>query len=261
MIDAIVLRTVQYRDHDLIVELLTAEEGRTSAMARGAKKSRKRYGAALEIGNRVRIEFGRAGRGLRPIGTIDVLKPTKAALRDLDRFQQLCYALELGARMAPEGEPDRIGFSLLDGFLDSLEAWPATPLGLVTWELAYLAHHGYALQFWPCVRSGDAADMLSFSAGGAYARAAGTFADGLAANPEALQQLHLVLSGAEPTVGVEAHFAEIRRLLDYVWTRVTGRALRSARFLLLPAPIAANRLNETQPTESAMPTADGATTL
>ena len=65
-----------------------------------------------------------------------------------------------------------------------------------------------------------------------YREIAGTFADGLAANPEALQQLHWVLSGAEPTAGLEAHFAEIRRLLDHVWTEVTGRALRSARELL-----------------------------
>ena len=256
MIDGIVLRTVQYRDHDVIVELLTGAEGRLSAIARGAKKSRKRYGAALELGNRVRLEFGRAGKGLRSVGTIDVVKPTKAVLRDLDRFHQLSYALELTARLAPEGQPDRAGYVLLDGFLDRLDAWPATPLGLVTWEIAVLAHHGFALQFWPCVVSGERADMLSLAAGGAYGHGAGAYADGLGIDPAALEQLAVVAAGSESAEGLEAHYVEIRRALDHVWSLITGKPLRSARFLGGAEQLKPRELNENVPGASAVPTSD-----
>ena len=260
MIDGIVLRTVQYRDHDVIVELLTAEEGRLSAIARGAKKSRKRYGAALELGNRVRLEFGRSGKNLRSIGTIDVTKPSKAVRSDLDRFHQLAYALELTARLAPEGQPDRAGYELLDGFLDRLEAWPATPLGLVTWEVAVLTYHGFGVQFWPCVHSGGPAEMLSLSAGGAYARSAANYADGRPIAPRALEQLGFLANGAESAVAIEACYGEIRRALDHVWTLVTGKALKSARFLYDEARILPGELNESASRPSALPTPEDATT-
>lgn len=261
MIDGIVLRTVQYRDHDVIVELLTAEEGRLSAIARGAKKSRKRYGAALELGNRVRLEFGRGGKGLRAVGTIDVVKPTKAVLRDLDRFHQLSYALELTGRLAPEGQPDRSGYLLLDAFLDRLDAWPATPLGLVTWEIAVLAHHGFALQFWPCVCTGGGADMLSLAAGGAYGRGAGSYADGLAIDPTALHQLAQVGAGAESPIAIQTHYVEIRRALDHVWAQITGKPLRSARFLEPLNPVSTEKLNESPSPASALPTSSDVKTL
>ncbi len=261
MIAAIVLRTVQYRDHDVIVELLTGEEGRLSAIARGAKKSRKRYGAALELGNRVRLEFRRGGKGLRSVGTIDVVKPTKAVLRDLDRFQQLSYALELTARLAPEGQPDRAGYVLLDGFLDRLDAWPATPLGLVTWEVAFLAHHGFGLQFWPCVHSGGQPDMLSLAAGGAYGRGTGAYADGLGIEPAALHQLALVGAGAESAPAVEANYVEIRRALDHVWAMITGKPLRSARFLGGADQLASSVLNDNPSRASAVPNSDDVTSF
>ena len=41
------LRVVDYGDADRIVTLLTAAHGKISALAKGARSSRRRYGAAL----------------------------------------------------------------------------------------------------------------------------------------------------------------------------------------------------------------------
>ena len=46
---AIVLRVTDYGEADRIVTLLTESHGKVSALARGAKKSRKRFGAALGL--------------------------------------------------------------------------------------------------------------------------------------------------------------------------------------------------------------------
>ena len=43
----LVLRVVDYGDADRIVTLLTAAHGKISALAKGARSSRRRYGAAL----------------------------------------------------------------------------------------------------------------------------------------------------------------------------------------------------------------------
>ena len=46
--EAIVLRTYPLREADLLVTLFTRNEGRVKGVARSAKKSKKRFGGALE---------------------------------------------------------------------------------------------------------------------------------------------------------------------------------------------------------------------
>ena len=46
---AIVLRTVDYGEADRVVTLFTRDHGKLSALARGARKSVKRFGAALGL--------------------------------------------------------------------------------------------------------------------------------------------------------------------------------------------------------------------
>jgi DNA repair protein RecO (recombination protein O) len=46
--DAIVLRTYPFREADLLVTLFTREEGKIKGVARSAKKSKRRFGGALE---------------------------------------------------------------------------------------------------------------------------------------------------------------------------------------------------------------------
>ena len=46
--EAIVLRTYPLREADLLVTLFTRDEGRIKGVARSAKKSKRRFGGALE---------------------------------------------------------------------------------------------------------------------------------------------------------------------------------------------------------------------
>ena len=46
---AVLLRQVDTGESDRVVTLLTEELGKVSAIARGARKSRKRFGAALAL--------------------------------------------------------------------------------------------------------------------------------------------------------------------------------------------------------------------
>ena len=64
-IEGIVVGLVDLGEADRIVRLLTADEGRTSVLARGARGSRRRYGGVFELGARVQVERGR-GRGPLP---------------------------------------------------------------------------------------------------------------------------------------------------------------------------------------------------
>ena len=68
--EAIVLRTYTLREADLLVTLFTRAEGKVRGVARSAKKSKRRFGGALEPLTYVRafykIASGRNWRGWTP---------------------------------------------------------------------------------------------------------------------------------------------------------------------------------------------------
>ena len=68
--EAIVLRTYPLREADLLVTLFTRLEGKVRGVARSAKKSRRRFGGALEpltyVRATTRTASGRSWRGWMP---------------------------------------------------------------------------------------------------------------------------------------------------------------------------------------------------
>ncbi len=230
---ALVLRATPYRDHDLIVDLFTDRRGRVAAMARGARKSRRRFGGALEIGTRLDVELARGRGNLPTLSSCDVTGPLDAVRGDLDRFHHLAYALELGRLLTTEGEPDRRGFELLCAYIALLEAHPAAAEPLAAWELKMLAHHGYALRLDACVISGGPPDGLSLRHGGAVTRAVARSADALPVPTRVLAQLAALDDGGDARFDPRDHVG-IRGLFERLWTEICGKPLRTARFLVDP---------------------------
>ena len=64
--EAIVLRSYPLREADLLVTFFTREEGKLRGVARSAKKSRKRFGGALEPLTRVRLYYDDRDPGASP---------------------------------------------------------------------------------------------------------------------------------------------------------------------------------------------------
>lgn len=228
---ALVLRTTAFREADLIVDLLTDRRGRVGVMARGARKSRKRYGGALEVGTRLKVELSTRGRGLPTLSTCDIAAPVLHIRGDLDRFHQMAYALELARLLSTEGEADARGYDLAAGFVDHLERHGATDEALAAWELRLLAHHGYGLRLDACVLTGGAPDGLSLSHGGAVARRAVRPEDAIAVPTAVLATLAALDRGEQGRIG-PADRSGVRWLFERVWSEITGVRLRTARFLV-----------------------------
>ncbi len=228
---ALVLRTTAYRDNDLIVDLLTDGQGRVGVMARGARKSRKRYGGALELGTRLAVELSTRGRGLPSLSSCDVVAPVLHIRADLDCFHHLAYALELARLMSTEGESDPRGYALAAGYVDHLEAHGATDEALAAWELKMLAHHGYGLRLDACVISGGVPDGLSLRHGGAVDRRRLAPGDALPVPTAVLGALAALGRGEQGRIG-PADRAGVRGLFERIWSEITGVRLRTARFLV-----------------------------
>src|SRR5213594_1612491 len=73
--EAIVLRTYPLREADLLVTLFTRAEGKVRGIARSAKKSKRRFGGALEPLTYVRVHYeDRERQELVRLDSCDVLE-------------------------------------------------------------------------------------------------------------------------------------------------------------------------------------------
>lgn len=140
--DAIVVRVVDYGEADRIAALLTRDLGRVSAMARAARKSKKRFGGALAALSRGRATLVERRSDLL---TFEAFEPTHDPLRlsgDLGRFAHAAYALELAYELSPPRQADPGLYALVEGMLDRLEREPASAAALRWFELRVLDHAG-----------------------------------------------------------------------------------------------------------------------
>jgi DNA repair protein RecO (recombination protein O) len=120
--DAYVLGTQALGEADVIVTLLAENSGRVRGVAPSARRSRRRFGGALEPLTRVRVSWvEREGRDLHRIESLD-LAHSYASMQSEPVLQAACAVLaELATSLAREGQADAKGFRLLGALLDGLE--------------------------------------------------------------------------------------------------------------------------------------------
>ena len=151
------LRRVEYGEADLIVTLFTREQGRVVALARGARKSRRRFTGAFEPFFTLGVRFDeRPGAELFALTQAEIVRARVALLSDLTRMELAGRALGWIREAAPARTPELEAFELierlLDGFCVPGELSPE--LELAEAGLTLSALFGWSLEFERCVRCG-----------------------------------------------------------------------------------------------------------
>lgn len=142
---------------DRLVRFLSAHEGRSVAVARSARRSKKRFAGMLDPGTRLRVEK-RKGRGSLPvIQSLEILSAPDRARRDLERIALLAYGCEVCAALAPEDHAAPKLTRLLEVWLELLEA-PSLPgrSSVEALEGKALTFAGLAPRLDRCARCGEA---------------------------------------------------------------------------------------------------------
>src|SRR5690348_15156678 len=125
--EAIVLRTYPLREADLLVTLFTRLEGKVRGVARAAKKSRKRFGGALEPLTFVRALYeDRERQELARLDALEVLESPLANEVSYPRAVALAHVAELLDELLPDREANDSVFRLTVSVLASLrgaEIW------------------------------------------------------------------------------------------------------------------------------------------
>ncbi|MCP5058805.1 MAG: DNA repair protein RecO [bacterium] len=159
---ALILRSVDFGESDLILHLLTPDTGRLTVIAKGARRSKKRFPGTLDFFNHLDVQIERR----RPTSMARLeharLRRTLHGPRsDPRRFALGCYLLELLDRLAPEGGA-RVDHHRLFAFgIAALELIDdrSPDAGLrVLLEVRALDALGIGPELMTCVRCGEVPD-------------------------------------------------------------------------------------------------------
>jgi DNA repair protein RecO (recombination protein O) len=210
--EAIVLRSLRFSEADRILHLYTADRGRVGAIAKGARKTKSRFGARLEPLSHAELMLHEGAGELHTVTGVELLRSHRAAREEPYRLAVGLIGAEAMLRLFGEPEANQRAFGALARFLDLLDDAPTLaperpaldPLGL-SFQLKLLWLSGYLPHVTNCVECGGEGALVGFSAraGGAVCR---THAEGaLALSPEGLAGIERLLS----TPLADAHAAAL----------------------------------------------------
>lgn len=149
---AIVLHSFDYSETSKIVRLATREAGVQSALARGARRSRGRFGSAFGLfAEGVAQLHVKEGRELQTLGGFDVARVRPELGADLGRFAGASAVAELVLRFGAENEASESLFDALVAALDGIAA--AEPVLATEAALGGAWHLVAQLGFAPSVTS------------------------------------------------------------------------------------------------------------
>jgi DNA repair protein RecO (recombination protein O) len=177
-----VLRGIRYGEADRILHLYTPDRGRVSAIAKGVRRAKSRFGGRLEPFFRLNLVLYQGKSDLMTVTSAETLAG-HPRLREhgasLDGAARACDAV---SRMFGEGEPHSGVYHLLANQLSLLDRSPerATRATALAFRMKLLLAAGFAPHLASCASCGEPEHLVGFSgaAGGVVCGAceAGSFA-------------------------------------------------------------------------------------
>jgi DNA repair protein RecO (recombination protein O) len=120
--EAILLDVIDLQERDRVVTFLTSEWGRKRGVARGARTKYSRFAGQLQPLSKVAVRwFEKEGRELVRIESLELVRPCRELLEDLDGILLASCLAEHLVCFAQENEDSEALYRLLDRTLEWLE--------------------------------------------------------------------------------------------------------------------------------------------
>jgi DNA repair protein RecO (recombination protein O) len=223
--DAIVLHMFDYLESSRILRLVTRDGGVRSALAKGARRSSRRFGSAVDLFAQGNAQlYAKPGRDLDTLSAFDVVEARPALAADLGRFAGASAIAELTLRFGRDAADAGL-FEAVNDALDALTISPpnATLTATLAGAWRIVAELGFAPTVDDCAEchaplAADATVMFSHRAGGALCVRCGRLAPaGRKLPPEARASLREFLAGQHSAplddASVRAHQRLLREFL------------------------------------------------
>jgi DNA repair protein RecO (recombination protein O) len=152
----VVLKTTPLRESDLLVVLYTSTHGRVTAVARGARKSQRRFAGALQLLVLGRYQLGRRPRGeLWGLDGADVEREWTQLASDVFAVAHASYVAELVTALLPPEQPEPHVLDVMIALWDSLAEGGPSPAALRAVELELLDVAGHRPALDACAACGE----------------------------------------------------------------------------------------------------------
>jgi len=166
---AVVLRVNDHGESDKIVTFYSRESGKIAGIAKGAKKSKKRFSNKLELFSLLEVLYDdRARTGLVRISEAELLASFLSLRENYERYVGGVLACELIYYWSRDYDADRNIFNLLVWILQSIDKGVSSQLAHILFQIKLYTHLGYRLHLGNCIKckaSGPKDAPYAFHAG------------------------------------------------------------------------------------------------
>jgi DNA repair protein RecO (recombination protein O) len=239
--DAVVLHRADFGESDLIITLYTADLGKVKGIAKGAKRSKRRFVNNLQPFSYIRVVFAEGRGGLIRVDEADMIHPLFRISEDISKVLYGSYFLEMVKEMTGEKESNPRLFELLVTFLIVLNDFPLREEYPRVFELRFLDLLGYRPRVMECAICNQVLPLaegawFSFRHGGAVCKGCNSTALGaVAVSAETRKAMELAISVDLAAVN-EIQFspqvlAEGREIIPRFIQHQLGKALKSLRVM------------------------------
>ena len=152
---AIIMRTWEFGETDLIISFFTSDRGRLKGVAKGARKSRRRFANCLDLFCLTRLEYERRGEeGLYFLHSGKLVHAFPGLRSDFLSLSLASYMIELTEILFPLGVVANRMFELLNGSFSVLNEDKNIDNLRVLFESKAMGLGGYGIDFSRCCSCG-----------------------------------------------------------------------------------------------------------
>jgi DNA repair protein RecO (recombination protein O) len=163
--EGIVLRSLRYGEADRILHLYTPDRGRVSAIAKGVRRARSRFGGRLEPFFHLQLVLYEGRSELLTVTSAETVAAHPRLREDAAALDGAARACEAVARVFDDGDPHAGVFHLLANELALLDREPgrAGRANALAFRLKLLLAAGFAPQLAACASCGEREHLSGFS--------------------------------------------------------------------------------------------------
>jgi DNA repair protein RecO (recombination protein O) len=164
--EAVVLRTIRYGEADRILHLYTRDRGRVSAMAKGVRRTRTRFGGRLEPFFRLDMVLYEGRSELLTVTSAETVEGHPRLREHAAALDAAARACDAVGRLFETSDPHPAVYHLLCNELALLDrggAAAATHANQLAFRLKLLLAAGFAPQLSACASCGEREHLVAFS--------------------------------------------------------------------------------------------------
>jgi DNA repair protein RecO (recombination protein O) len=152
---AIIMRIREFGESDLLVTFFTQGKGRLKGIAKGGRKSRKRFANCLDVFCLTELEYSLKREGsLYFLNSGRLINAYPGIRSDFTILSRASYMVELTEILFPWGVADRKMFELLKGSLNALTEMDKGDIIPLIFEIKAMTLGGYGINFDRCTICG-----------------------------------------------------------------------------------------------------------